>query len=253
MIDPRIPRDPLCPILTFHMLATPRSPLAFPPELFRAGLRRLADDGYRALDLLEAAALVRAGEGFPPKSIVLTFDDGYASVHEEALPLLVDLSWTATVFVPTESIGGRSAGGWPLVGTGALRELIAAGFSIGSHTVSHPDLTRSTDAEVLSELRDGKERLEDLLGEPVRSFAYPFGRYDARSRAVAEDIFDCACGDVLAYARAGDDPWLLPRIETWYLSRTWAFGRFGSRPIDAYLTFRRVPRSVRRALAGRSE
>lgn len=249
MIDPHQPSVPRCPILTFHMLGSPRSPLSFPPDLFREGLRRLADEGYQALDLLEAAALVRAGGGFPGKSFVLTFDDGLASVHAEALPLLAELRWTATVFVTAGAIGGRSAQGWPMLDAGMLRELYAGGISIGGHTVSHPNLKRSTNAQIRSELEEGQARLQELVEAPVRSFAYPFGRYDARSRSVAAELYDCACTDVLAYARAGDDPWLLPRIETWYLSRRWQLERFGSKGIDAYLNVRRAPRALRRAVA----
>lgn len=252
IMEPLGPTDDACPILMFHMLDEPRSALAFPPRLFREGLRRLADCGYHTLDLVEAAALVRAGNGFPAKSIVLTFDDGFASVHDEALPLLVDLGWTATMFVSTGTIGRRSTNSWPVVDAAALRELRNAGVSIGGHTVSHPDLTRSTDAEVVFELTEGKRQLEDLLGEEVRSFAYPFGRYDTRSRALAAKLFDCACSDVLDYARSESDPWLLPRIETWYLSRSWVFERFGSPSVDAYLAFRRVPRALRRAVAERT-
>ena len=188
---------------------------------------------------------------FPARSVVVTFDDAFGSVHEVALPVLTELGWTATVFVTSGTIGGRSRENRPVADADALRELVAAGLSISGHTVSHPDLTRCTQQEIDAELTDGKSQLEESLGVPVRSFAYPFGRYDARSRSVAEALYDCACTDALGYARRGDDPWLLPRLETWYLSRPGLLGRLGSRPVDAYLAFRRGPRAARRTVSGR--
>ena len=233
------------------MIDAPRTPLCFPPSALRDGLLRLADEGYTALDLLTLAEVIRTGGAFPPRPIVLTFDDGFASVHEQAMPILVELGWSATVFVIAGAVGGRSPEGFRIAGATELAELRDAGISIGAHTVSHPDLAASTTAVVRAELADGRARLEDLLGQQVRSFAYPFGRFDARSRAVAEELYDCACSDVLGYARVGDDPWLLSRIESWYLSRPGLLGRLGTRPVDAYLTFRRAPRSLRRMAARR--
>ena len=106
-------------------------------------------------------------------------------------------------------------------------------------------------AAVVAELRDGKTQLEELLGVAIRSFAYPFGRFDARSRTAAEELYDCACTDALGVARIGADPWLLPRLDAWYLSRRGMLGRLGTRPVDAYLTLRRGPRAARRALSRR--
>lgn len=234
----------------FHMLGEPRSPLVFPPSTFRDGLRRLSEDGYRSVDLVEAAGLVRAGAGFPPGSLVLTFDDALGSVVDVALPLFEELGWTATVFATTGILGGTTPQGWPVADAGALRELQAAGLSIGAHTVSHPDLSRSPTERVRTELRDGKERLEDLLGAPVSAFAYPFGRYDRRSRDIAAELYVCACTDRLRFARAGDDPWLLPRVETWYLSEGGRLARLGSKRVSVYLAARRVPRNLRRAVSG---
>jgi peptidoglycan/xylan/chitin deacetylase (PgdA/CDA1 family) len=247
MIGPPSGDTGSCSIVTFHDVGAPRSPIVFPPDLLRAGLLRLAERGYRSLDLLEAAAIVRDGGRFPERSVVLTFDDAFASVHRLALPLLQELGWTATVFVTVGSLGTRSHDS-PVADAGEVRELLTAGMSIGAHTLSHPDLARASSAEVAHELRDGKAQLEDLVGASVRSFAYPFGRYDERSRALAEQLYDCACTDLLRRARLGDDPWLLPRIDSWYLGRSGLLGRLDTSLLDGYLTFRRGPRALRRAL-----
>ena len=102
------------PILTFHALDDKRSPLSFPPELFRRGMRQLHQAGFRTVSANRAAHLLREGKPLPGRLMAITFDDGYRSVFEHGLPVLEQLGYTATVFLNTgPAAGGAAADGRP--------------------------------------------------------------------------------------------------------------------------------------------
>jgi peptidoglycan/xylan/chitin deacetylase (PgdA/CDA1 family) len=128
----------------------------------------------------------------------VTFDDAYRDIVP-VLPLLHDLNLPATVFVST----AYADEGAPLAVSelaadvearpealatmdwAGLREIAEHGVEIGSHTVSHPHLTRLSDEELDHELRDSRTRIEDELRRPARLLAYPYGEHDARVQDAA--------------------------------------------------------------------
>src|SRR5262245_58420478 len=87
------------PILTFHILDDGSSPVCFPVGHFQRAIALLSKHGYRTLRLCDAAEMLRQNQPVPPRSIVITFDDGDRSVYEHALPALRQHGMTATVFV----------------------------------------------------------------------------------------------------------------------------------------------------------
>ena len=114
--------------------------------------------------------------------MALSFDDGMDDNHSVVLPLLREHGLRATVYVTTGLIGKPNP--WMAPESGArmmtvdeLRELVAAGFEIGAHTVSHPDLSRLGFDECLREMRESRDELERTLGVEVRTFAYPSCHY----------------------------------------------------------------------------
>jgi peptidoglycan/xylan/chitin deacetylase (PgdA/CDA1 family) len=143
----------------------------------------LAADGSLQTDdhsLLATAA----PPGFARPMVSLTFDDGSQAFHDDALPVLAAHGFTTTQYVPTRGLGSD-----PFLMTPAeLRELVAAGHEIGSHTVSHADLTTLDDDALDTELRDSKSQLETVTGASVTGIAYPFGSYDARVIATAQAL-----------------------------------------------------------------
>jgi peptidoglycan/xylan/chitin deacetylase (PgdA/CDA1 family) len=118
------------------------------------------------------------------RGLAITFDDGYESVHAEAFPEMAARKWTGTVFVVVGSVGGSNSWdvrlsprrfkhlSWQQIG-----DLSDAGFEIGSHTLSHRDLTRLEGNLLRRELRESKKAIEDHTGRRVTSVSYPFGRY----------------------------------------------------------------------------
>ena len=114
--------------------------------------------------------------------LLITFDDGYSSFYSVAFPTLLKYGFRATVFVVTGYIGKKSE--WDVnfskkdrhLDLMQMRELKKSGFTIGSHTRTHPDLTKISIHKVKQELRDSKLELEDKLGEEVQYLSFPFGR-----------------------------------------------------------------------------
>jgi hypothetical protein len=197
---------------------------------------------------------LRTGAPFPAKTFVITIDDGYESVYRQAFPILVEHGMTATVFVTTGDRPGRDPSdrlppleGQPMVSWSELGEMIAAGFSVGAHTLTHPDLTRLPASRAEPEIVSAKEILEDRLGVSVRSFAYPHGRYDRQARELAAEHYSCACSDRLGLLTRDSDLHALERVEMYYFSRPWVFNLLTTPLLPAYLALRAVPRNARRA------
>jgi peptidoglycan/xylan/chitin deacetylase (PgdA/CDA1 family) len=151
------------------------------PAVFRAQVELLIEAGFEFVTVSELAA--RAAGGEPPGGLAaLSFDDGMDDNHAVVLPILAELGLPATVYVATGLIG--KANPWMAEGSGArmmteaeLHDLVAAGFEIGAHTVTHSDLAELDYEACLREMAESREALERLLGVQVPTFAYPYCRY----------------------------------------------------------------------------
>ncbi len=142
--------------------------------------------GIPVLDLDQALAGIAGEWRLPSRSVVLTFDDGYDNFADFALPVLARYGFSATVYAISGWLGQPIQWYRPepgrrrprLMDAARLRELQAAGITIGSHTVSHARLAEVSPAERWRELTASKAALEDMLGTQVRHFCYPFGNFD---------------------------------------------------------------------------
>lgn len=217
------------PILMYHALSAARTPEFHRWTLSQARLRDhlayLDSAGYRTVTVSSLVSVLRRGGADPDDRLVaLTFDDGYADFAEVALPLLSRYGMTGTVFVPTSYIGGRS--GWmdcdgegdrEILSWTTLAEIARYGVEIGAHSHTHPELDRMGPAAASAELTRPKALLEDRLGVPVTSFAYPYGRYDRRGRdAVATAGYQAACTMNAWAATPGSHALELPRIAVYH-------------------------------------
>jgi peptidoglycan/xylan/chitin deacetylase (PgdA/CDA1 family) len=243
------------PILTFHALADETAVTSFSPRVFRRGMARLHENGYRSLSLTDAADCLRNQQPLPRRSFVITFDDGYASVYEEGLPVLRDYGMRATVFLTVgetrtaesagrlPSLGGRSMLSWQ-----EIKEMRNCSVSFGAHTLTHPDLTHLPVERIEAEICRSKEIIEDALGDPVRCFAYPYGRYDRRSREIVQQHFACACSDRLGLTRTDSDLYALERVDAYYLRTDRLFDLMLTKVFPWYIAARSIPRQLRRAV-----
>lgn len=175
---------PGIPILMYHSVSDDPEPgvgayyrLATSPQRFRDQMSWLKTQGYRTVGLAEALASCEARwQCDDDRLIVLTFDDGYRDFLTAAWPVLDEMGFTATVFLPTAFIADermqfkrRDCLTWTEV-----RSLSAAGIAFGSHTVNHPNLYELTWPRIRSELAESRAALEDEIQAPIRTFAYPY-------------------------------------------------------------------------------
>jgi peptidoglycan/xylan/chitin deacetylase (PgdA/CDA1 family) len=209
------------PILMYHEIAaSPQtaSRLAVPVAAFAAQLAHLHAAGFTAITAADFAAALAGGTSPPERSIVITFDDGYADFHDLALPLLLRYGFTATVFVTAgwiQDAGPDSADGRPgtMLSWSQIMAAADAGIEIGAHSYRHPELDQMPGHQVWRELADSKAMLEDGLMRPVPGLAYPFGYSNSGVRRAARDIghqYACAVGNAVVGPRW--DPFALPRL-----------------------------------------
>lgn len=166
-------------ILMYHSvpsLPSPANPYSVPVAQFCEQMELLASRNLTVTSLEDAL-----DHSLPDDWVVLTFDDAYKTVLANAAPILADLGFRATVFVPTGCVGGTNL--WdsgeyaeePIAGWDDLMELNAAGIAIGSHTVTHARFTRLSICDRYREIMHSKRALEERLGTPIRTFSYPYG------------------------------------------------------------------------------
>lgn len=173
---------PPIPILNYHKIE-PAGDIGITsrtPAKFEKDMQTLHALGYQTVTFKE----IYRRTALPSKALIITFDDGYASVYEQALPLMERYAFTGVVFLPAAYIGRSND--WDVQFGGKkflhlsrmqLSALAGKGFEIASHGMRHKALTATqTDAD--SEVLLSKQVLQDALGEEVITFCYPFGRFN---------------------------------------------------------------------------
>lgn len=174
-------------ILFYHRVSDDHDDLAVSPRKFRLQMDHLASEGYRVVDVVEAVALLDAGEP-PPRTIGLSFDDGFLDVAEEALPILADRGFRATVFVAPAVVDGWVTFHWydeqpPLLDWDEIVALDREGtLRFEAHSMTHPNLLKLREAAAREEIAGSKAALEARLARPVRAFSYPSGLFGSRER-----------------------------------------------------------------------
>lgn len=221
-------REHRIPILMYHSVAeedesavSPYYRIAITPSQFLRQMAFLHERNYRCVSVASAVGLLQAGEGTAAKTVVITFDDGYRNFCQHAFPALQRFGFTATVFLPTASIGHR-----PLIFNRRecmtwddVRELQQHGICFGSHTVSHPQLHGLDRESVREEILRSRQTIEDSTGTGVDSFAYPyaFPQTDKPFKAMLREVLEESgyrYGVCTRIGRAGitSDPLFLERL-----------------------------------------
>ncbi len=242
-------------ILAYHSIDRSGSMLSLAPETLRAQLEWVRRRGF---DLLHPPALVDAPDDGPALS--LTFDDGYANFYTEAFPVLLDLGFRATILIVPGLVGGRADwGGQParledraLLSWSQIEELARARIEFGAHAMTHKPLPALSYERAKAEILESKRRIEDRIGRPVRTFAYPYGAESPALRELVAEHFSAGLSTRLGYVAEAPTPASLERLDVYYLRhRYWFEGLFGTRA-NAYLAVRGALRRIRRRALGPS-
>ena len=193
-------------------------------RVFERQMRALAAAGWRTLTLGAFLARCHDPAAGSDRELLLTFDDGYASLADRVYPLLAELGLTATTFLITDFVGRTNT--WdvrytwrrvPHLDWGAVERWAARGFDWGSHTASHARLTWLDDARVAEELGRSRERLRGQLGAVAgQAVAYPFGACDARVERLAREAgYGLGCAGV----RGSGTPFGVRRVPVYLWDR----------------------------------
>ncbi len=214
-------------ILGFHKIGEPapggwKSWFYISEETFVGYLSYLRKDGWQVLDVTRFFGGLEAPDSLPERSALLTFDDGYRSVREVALPWLRQFGYPAVLFVPTDYIGKRNTfdqGTEPweaICDWEDLRELERWGISIQSHGASHRWFSKLDLAEREEELLQSKVVLESNLGKPVEVFAFPYGDNGGDQQEVTRALKKAGYRAACLY---GGGPISLPIVDRYRLAR----------------------------------
>lgn len=216
-------------IIYYHSIH-PQTPRSVTPEVFQSHLAWLKANGFGSILVRDIPKALRQPELFPSPWVAITFDDGYQDNIEHALPILEKTGFVATFFVvagfAVNTVGNNSCEGHmlyenrPMMNADHLRRLCSEGMEIGSHTLTHRQVTRVVEISSKAaedDLRQSKEVLEHATGCSVTSFSYPNGQRGAFSDSTRELVqqtgYRIAATTMWGTPTAGADLLALPRCE----------------------------------------
>lgn len=194
------------PILLYHHIAVKDDRYYVDPDVFRQQMEILVSLGYHGITISQMVDVLQHGGGLPDRPVVITFDDGDLDVYQNAYPVLRDLNLVATLFVVGTRLNSEG-----LVSVEQLKELTAAGWEIGCHSMTHIDLVEDHGAHTY-EAGYCKSFLEKQVGAPVNSFAYPFGNMD---EVIAEKVSSYGYISAVGLGTSSEHTW----GTLYYLSR----------------------------------
>jgi peptidoglycan/xylan/chitin deacetylase (PgdA/CDA1 family) len=202
-------------ILAYHSVADNTLGFTVTPAAFAQHMDFLRSKQFNVVSLDQLAAYRKQGV-IPPKTVAITFDDGFQDNYTIAFPILKAHGFPATIFLTTSSLAGeRVLHGVPLkiLSEDELRTLQHSGLvTIGAHTTTHPKFTKITQDAMEREVQESKNMVEQILGVPCLHFAYPHGRHSAEAYvAVARAGIIYAYTTEVGSVRSTDNSYALNR------------------------------------------
>lgn len=174
------------PIIMYHYVEyvadkgdTIRIGLNTTPAMFEKELQSIKNHGYETVFMKDVPDFLSGKTKMPPKTIALTFDDGYQDFHPYVLPLLKKYNLKATIYIISNFIGRHN-----YMSESEIKDVIASGLvEIGSHTLNHVNLRNNPD---IKEITESKINLEKTFNIKVYSFAYPYGGFSKDSVEIVQ-------------------------------------------------------------------
>ena len=203
------------PVLMYHVINPPPAGAPFPglyvpSDEFAAQMQALKTAGWHAVTMDQLKAYwtrgVPLGTGKP---IVLTFDNGYASQYDNALPILKRLGWVGNENIQLSGLPPSQGG----LTDSQVRGLIASGWELDTQGISHADLIALDAGQLKYQVATARQILRKRYGVPVNWFCYPSGHYDATViAAVRAAGFAGSTTVIPGWANPSEDPYRLPRL-----------------------------------------
>ena len=177
---------------------------------------------YNPISLERIAQCIQNGTSLPTKTIAVTFDDGYQDNYKNAYPIIKKYSIPATIFLTTGFIGTGEIPAWDkgyykseetlMLSWDQVREMSDNGISFGSHTLTHPFLTRIPRKQAQREIRLSKDIIEQQIGKPVTTLVYPSGDFNSEIRGIVKEAgYSAAVSTIAGHNSAYDDVYALKR------------------------------------------
>jgi len=213
----------MVPILLYHSISegvpSKFRKWAVPPQIFATQMAFLYELKYQPITVTQfARAMAGGNERLPDRPVVLTFDDGFADFYTQALPVLKQYGFTATLYIATGLIGNTNH--WlydqsqiPFMTWDQIVEVSADGIECGAHSHSHPQLDTLSSDSARQEIFHSKMVLEHHLERQILTFSYPHGYFNSTIRRLVQVAgYTSACAVKGAMSSAADDPFALARI-----------------------------------------
>ena len=199
------------PILMYHVIGDPPPGAAWPQLYvstaeFAAQVAWLDRNGFEAVTLSDVWRAWHGGRALPPRPVVLTFDDGHRSIVTKSLPRLRRRGWPGVLNL---KLGNLEPGSFI---DAHVRTLVAAGWELGAHTFTHPDLRSLGAAELEREVAGSRREIARRFEVPVNFFCYPAGRYDARVIRAVRDAGFLGATTTIDGLATPDRPFELRRV-----------------------------------------
>jgi len=210
------------PVLMYHHIRTSdaRDKLSVSPENFTRQMKYLHDHDYQVISLKNLIEQYQNGIYWKPRTVAITFDDGFLNFSESAIDALNLYEFSATMFLITSRVGQAQYLGWD-----QIKALANRNIDFGSHTVTHENLTDLDDEALRYEVSESKRAIEENLQREVSLFSYPRGQFDQRVKdMVVSAGYDAACVTNPSVDTPLYDRYLIRRIKISPTSnRLWAF------------------------------
>jgi peptidoglycan/xylan/chitin deacetylase (PgdA/CDA1 family) len=225
-------------ILMYHSIDASGSTVSCHPDAFDRHVRWLSSGRVQVTSIEGLLALPSSVD-----AVAITFDDGFMNFRDIAAPRLLAHGLTSTVYVVAELAGRTNA--WdrrephipqqPLLDWSSLARLREQGVMLGSHSRTHANLATLSRARIEEEVCGSVEIIERETGARPTTFAYPYGRVNARAAAVVERVFRHACTTEFRLLDGDARVALLPRLDAFYFQEPGLLESWGTRRFETFI------------------